>query len=67
LAAQVQTVLQHDPYLCVGRYYVAAVSQSANFRGFSGPSRHIIYTLSSNRKIASFALNRAGCLPETAA
>jgi transposase len=42
LAAQVQTVLQHDPYLCVGRYYVAAVSQSANFRGFSGPSRHII-------------------------
>ena len=43
LAAQVQTVLQHDPYICVGPNYVAAASDSADLGGDSGFRRHIIF------------------------
>ena len=42
LALQVQEGLGRDPFLCVGRGYVAAPSCGAVFAGDSGFRRHII-------------------------
>jgi transposase len=42
LAAQVQTVLQHDPYLCGGDDYVAAAARETGLHGSASACRHII-------------------------
>jgi transposase len=42
LAADVAQTLRADPYLCVGRDYVAASSREALFRGSALSHRHII-------------------------
>ncbi len=43
LAMLVSETLRHDPFLCVGRDYVAACSRGAQFGGNAGPCRHIIF------------------------
>ena len=43
LAALVKAALSADPFLCVGRDYVAARSRGAQFGGNAGPCRHIIF------------------------
>ena len=67
LALLVQQGLKRDPHLCVGRDYVAAASTATLLCAFAALGRHINHMLSSNWSTASFALNRAGCLPEIAA
>ena len=42
LAALAKEELQRDPFLCVGRDYVAASSREALFRGSALSHRHII-------------------------
>lgn len=42
LASLVANELGRDPYLCIGRGYVAAVSTAALLRGFATSGRHII-------------------------
>lgn len=42
LAALVGAEYGGDPYLCIGRGYVAAVSTAALLRGFATSGRHII-------------------------
>src|SRR5688572_5415390 len=43
LAAAVQVTLRLDPFLCVGRGYVAAPSRSEQFRSVGEFYRHIIF------------------------
>jgi transposase len=43
LAMLVQGVLRQDPFLCVGRNYVAARPRGAQFGGSAEPCRHIIF------------------------
>ncbi len=42
LSALVSEALRANPYLCVGRRYVAAPSRSEQFRGLGEFCRHII-------------------------
>ena len=43
LSILAQEVLKQDPFLCVGRGYVAAPSRSEQFRGVGEFCRHIIF------------------------
>ena len=42
LAALAQGALKQDPFLCIGRDYVAAASREASWRGSAPSQRHII-------------------------
>lgn len=42
LAALVRETMGADPFLCIGRDYVAAASREASWRGSAPSQRHII-------------------------